>query len=434
MTKLNQFLQRRGKIIVVLIAFLAVGAASMLFFADTSESKTKPYYSGEAVSYKGEIYVGTVNTGSFELFQWQKDGLHKKTNIISTYYKNPHFSDLRFEKENGNLYVYLIDGRYLYKYDISNPAVPKKKTQLKDNAWDWFQGLEEVNGRLVTIGINGVKIWNDELNVINNFDVHNEVTDNISFSPSGKFIFNIKNGELKIFNTTTRQYKEEIELEVGVEGEIRKVYNDPSLSLVYVVDDESLKAFNFSGELVREFEHTSSKGCDVIPAADGKHLYFSDGVGVVKVNKYSLEAVDWKYTTNVAEGSWLMRIKAVKPNGKERIVGFNNSNLVVMNENLEILGHRNSTERDMSPADSLFLKVDKNVAPSGAQVALRGGGFGLEEKVKIEFADEDFYAYTNDKGRFSKVIEVPSVLPTRTDIKVTGEISERNYSLGFKIQ
>lgn len=434
MTTLNQFLHRRGKIIVVLVAFLAVGAAGMLFFADTSESKTKPYYSGEAVSYQGEIYVGTVNTGSFELFLWQRDGLQKKTNIVPTHQKHSSFKDLKFEKEDGSLYVYLVDGKYLYKYDISNPLVPKKKIHTKDNSGGSLHGLEKVNGHLATIGSKGVKIWNDDFNIINSFHIYNEVSENISFSSSGGVIFNIRNGKIKIFDVNTRQYQEEIELGAESGGEIRKIYNDPSTSLIYVVDDESLKAFTFAGKLVREFEHTSSKGYNVIPAADGKHLYFSDGIGIVKVNKYTLEAVDWKYTTNVAENSWLMRIKAVKPNGKERIVGFNNSNLVVMNRNLEILGHRNSTERDMSPADPLFLRVDKNTAPAGTPIALRGGGFGLEEKVKIEFADETFYAYTNDKGRFFKVIEVPSVLPTRTDIEVTGEISERNYSLGFKIQ
>jgi len=423
----------RGKIIIGSILF-AVMVAGALFWGHSGQSRIKPYYSGETVAYQGDIYVGTVNTGDFELFLWQEDGLHKKTNIMSTFHKHPHFNDLKFEKNDGRLYVYLIDGRYLYKYDLSNPLVPEREARIKDNAWDWFQGLEESRGRLVTMGIHGIKVWNKNLEVINSFNINNDVKENISFSPGGKYIFNIKNGRIKIYDTESRQYEQEIDLELKKEGEIRKIYNDPELSLIYVVDDEALKAFNFSAELVRKFEHISPKGCDVIPASDGTHLYFSDGLGIVKVNKYNFEPVDWKHTTDVAEGSWLMRIKAIKPNGEQRIVGFNASNLVVMDSDLEILGHRKSTEEDLSPTEPLFLRVDKNRAPAGTPISLRGGGFGIKEKVRIEFADETFYAYTDDQGRFIKILDVPSVLPTKTDIKVIGEISELDYSLGFRIE
>ena len=125
MTMLDQNFKKRGKTIVFL-TLLAIFGAGCLFFANTSEGRIKPYYSGEAVDYKGEVYVGTVNTGSFELFRWQPDGLDKKTNIISTYHKHPHFNDLKFKKDDGKLYVYLIDGRYLYKYDIkiSDSLIP----------------------------------------------------------------------------------------------------------------------------------------------------------------------------------------------------------------------------------------------------------------------------------------------------------------------
>ncbi len=423
--------KRRGLVFTVLI--LALVGVACLSFTASSADRVKPYYSGEAVEYQGDVYVGTVNTGSFELFKLEEEGLVKKANLISTFYDHPRFNDLKFEKKNNRLYVYLIDGRYLYKYDISNPLVPRKEVKLRDNAWDWFQGLTEVNDRLVTIGINGVKVWNDQLQVINSFDVHNKVAENISFSPSGKYIFNVKDGEINIFNTNKREYVGNIELELTHENDIRQIFNDRELSLIYVVDDRSIKAFNFAGDLIREFEHIAPFGYDVVPSHDGRHLYFSDGVGIVKIDKHSFEPVNWKFTDDILEGSWLMGIQAIDTPKGERVVGFNISNIVVMDEDLEFLGHQEATEPDHRPQESLFLGIDKNKATPGSQISLRGGGFEVRERVRIEFAGKTFYAHTNDQGRFNRILEVPSVLPSRTDIRVIGEVSGLDYSLGFEI-
>lgn len=424
---------KKGFFVILLSSFLLT-SLGILFLAPTSAQRVKPYYNGEVVTYQDRAYVGTVDTGSFELFSWDQGSLSKQTNIMSLHPDNPEFKDLLFQQKDNRLYVYLTNGEYLYKYDISDSNIPIKELEIKDTAGDEFHSLTRTGqGRLATVGTKGVKIWNSDHQVINSFDIYNDMPGNLSFSPTDGFIFNLKGDKLYIFDTRTREYIREIELDIDRKWEIRKIVNDPELSLIYVVDDKSVKAFNFAGEMVREFEHISFVGYDVFPSSDGNHLYFSDGVGVVKLNKYDLEPVTWRFTDKVLENSWVNGLRAVRHRGEELVIGFNNSNILVMDSNLNILDHHRATEYDFSPIEPLFLRVDRNNVAPGSDISLRGGGMGVEEGVNIEFGGEEYRTYTDQNGRFSKVIEVPELDSGSYDIRVTGEISGLSYSLAFRV-
>jgi hypothetical protein len=58
----------------------------------------------------------------------------------------------------------------------------------------------------------------------------------------------------------------------------------------------------------------------------------------------------------------------------------------------------------------------------------------LYEDLDIDFANKDLEAKADGNGRFTRIIEVPSVLPTKTDIKVTGQVTGKTYSIGFEIE
>ena len=177
------------------VALIILFAVAITFFAvSPTKSRTKSYYSGDAVSYNGKIFIGTTNTGAFELFSLENDLIYKKATIQSAdapLAKN--FIDAKFSAESGKLYVYLVNGRYLYKYDITNPIAPKQVLKIKDNSWDWFVKVDVVNGNLVTVGSKGVKIWNKDYQVIDAYNMINEKDmGSITFSPAGDFMISAK--------------------------------------------------------------------------------------------------------------------------------------------------------------------------------------------------------------------------------------------------
>ncbi len=425
-------LKHKKKILFLGLVLLGVLVMSVPF----SQSRIKSYYSGEAFNYNNTVYIGTTNTGDFELFALEGDKIVKKANIHCNDYKSDKFFDLKFTQENNRFYVYLVNGRYIYKYDITKPSFPIQEFRIKDNTWYWFMALDQSDKNLATIGSKGKKIWNEDMQVINTFKkLDNERYDSVSFSSQGRFIFHVKADKLEIFDTDSREVIQEIKLETK-ESHQREIYNDPNTSLIYVVDDESVKAFDFGGRLRKEFNHTSSKGYDIVPSAyNNDFVYFSDGVGIVKSKKSNLDPVKWRYTTELGvPGGWAMDMEVVPHRGREKVVVFNGNNILVMDENLDKVAHYEAKEKSYGPIEDLFLKVDKNRAAPGSYISLRGGGFKFGEKLEISFAGEDFTTRTNDEGRFVKVIQVPSSLPTKTDIKVIGEESELSYSLGFIIE
>jgi len=424
----------KKKLLIITILLSLVGAA--LFIGSPAKSKAKSYYSGEAVSYNGKVYVGTVNSGSFELFALENGQLYKKTSIQSQDRESKEFADLLFWKESGSLYVFLINGRYLYKYDISNPIVPKEVVKLKDNSWDWFLRLEVKDGKLVTIGSKGVKVWNRDLVVVNAYNmIDNYDLGSASFSDKGDLAINMQNDKVKIYNTVSRKEVVEYSIASNDSKAVRQAIGSGD-DLVYLVDDKSMKAIGLDGQVKKEFKHISNSGYDVANSVNPDYIYFTDGMGVVKLDKETFKPAKWAYSyTDTPAGSWAMGLKVVPDGATEKVVVFNGSNIWVLDNNLKTVAYHESKEEDYRPIEDLSLSIDKNRAAAGTQVSLVGQGFGIEEDLKIEFAGLKQVVIKADKnGRFKTILTVPSVLPGGADIKVTGQSTKRTYSIAFKIE
>jgi hypothetical protein len=421
------------KVLIIGILFALLGCSLLI---QPTQGKTKPYYSGKTVSYNGTFYVGTVNAGDFELFALQNGELNKVTDIQSPDSQYPEFGDLLFTQSDGNLYVYLVNGRYLYKYDISNPEIPTVLAKVKDNSWDWFARVEMVNGNLVTIGSKGTKIWNSNFQVIDSYPmITNMSLGSSQFADDGKLVINLKD-TLNIYSTASRQKISEYTIASNDLNTTRAITSDDNL--VYLVDDQSLKAVDFDGNVVKQFDHAGVTGYDVIDSTDPNYLYFSDGVGIVKVDKETFKPVEWAWTTNTAPaGSWAMGISSANDASGEKIAIFNGSNIMVLDQNMKTIATYMAVEEDTNPANPLSLSIDKNFGAAGSQVAVSGTGFGLGETLQIQI-DKIKVAevQADDTGSFSAVVTVPTVdhSPLNTDIKVTGETSKLTYSTTFRVE
>jgi hypothetical protein len=422
------------KIIVATILLSLVGAAFLV--GNPVKSKVKPYYSGKAVSYNGNVYIGTVNSGSFELLALEDGKLYRKTSVQSQDRESKEFADLLFWKENGRLFVFLTNGRYLYKFDITNPVVPKEVAKLKDNSWDWFLRLDVVDGQLATIGSKGIKIWDDNLVVVNAFNmINNYDLGSASFSKDGELALNMKNDKMNIYNTVSRKKVAEYSIASNDKKTTRQAISDDD-GLVYLVDDKSFKAIGLDGQVKKEFEHIADTGYDVADSINPDYIYFTDGIGIVKMNRDTFKPVKWAYSyADTPNGSWAMGLKVVPDGATEKVVVFNGSNIWVLDSNLKTVAYFESREEDYRPIEDLALGVDKNRAAAGSQVSLVGQGFGIGEEIKVDFAGVKQTVVNADvNGRFSAILTVPTVLPGGADIKATGLSTKRTYSTAFVIE
>lgn len=454
------------KVILASVALIAV--AALAFNVNFAKGKVKSYYAGDAIYYHGQTIVASTNSDALEVFVLTDSGLDKRVDLQpfdARFGKNDNFYDAKFSIEDNNLYVYAISGFSLYKYDFSNLQNAELVKSIKNTSWEWYNRVDKFGDNIVTISSRGVKVWNNNLDIIDSHVVKNDVPYNIRSNNSGQYIFNIKESEIEIYDRVTRQVVRTIQVDYRSANGNRNLYFDTYDNKIYVVDDISAKKFDFAtGALEARFEHIGYPGYDVA-SSDNEFLYFSNGLGVVKLKKDNMELVRSKHTNDMAgpEG-WAMGMKVVGGDeGGERIVVFNNSSILVLNNKLEKLGEAKAKQDTDKPSakENLFLNVDRNTSTSNSYITLSGGGYFPGEKLEIQFAGQKFSVTADSDGRFKQSIKVPEIankpvdssnsdriyvqnvatsgdhifqqIEQRTDIKVTGDQSKLHYSLGFQI-
>lgn len=439
-----------------LLSFVAVAlAVSFIAPIKGGEARTKSYHSGDAVSYSGKVVIATTNTGSLEIFTLNDSGDLSKFAGFKSYDqrfgKEVNFQDTLLNIENGRLYAYAVDGALLIKYDISDLKTAKEVARAADNSWDWFGGLEKIDGYVATVGTKAVKLWTGNLKVMDQYYV--STPGNYSFNAmageSERFIFTIADEKIKIFDRESRTFTKDIPLSFNWGGESfkRTVFNDRNNDDIYVVDDEAVRRINLAGEVEKSFRHTGYYGYDVVPSFDHTHLYFTDGIGIVKLRTGDLKVADYLHTQTLGRGDgWAMGIKVVADESGEKVILFNGSGIVVLDSNLQPLENSRreltiatTTVEETFPAifEPVSLKVDKNRAPAGSQILLSGNGFGQSETLDITFGEGNkAVIQATEGGNFSTMLTVPTVEPKarRLDIKVSGRQSGIHYSLGFQVE
>ncbi|MDA3839536.1 MAG: hypothetical protein PF572_00455 [Patescibacteria group bacterium] len=413
-----------------LVMFFAIFAVAMLFIP-MAKSRVKPYYKGGAVNYNNHIYIGTTNTGKFEIFGLDDGKLYRKSSIMAQ--DDTNFTDSFFREEGSRLYVYLVNGE-LSKYDITDPYFPIQVARIRDNSRDKFFGVVKAGDNIATMGTKGLKIWNDNLQVINAYDIKVNNSENLIFSNNGGFIYNFSGSDLEIINANTREVLLNSQMNIADENHNQKPYNDNIDGSVYVVDDSSLRKVGFNG-FQDDFKHISHVGYDVATLSNKDYVYFSDGHGVVKMNKSDLEPISWTYTTDMGpRGAWAMGLDIVDSSNGDIVIVFNGSSIVALDKNLDLIDYYASRDQDLSPTEPLSLSADKYRAAPNSYVSLRGVGFGPYEDIEISFSGDIFYSKADEFGKFTKLITVPPVFPRRADIKVDGLRTGLTYSVGFEIE
>ncbi|MDD4271419.1 MAG: hypothetical protein PHF50_01295 [Patescibacteria group bacterium] len=426
------------KFILIFLAILMITAGFILApkAAYNASGRIKTYYSGDSISYNGRILIASTNMKGVEIFEVKDNKislLKKFSSFDAVYSGKSDFNDVMFKIEAGKLYLILSDGRYIYKYDLADINNPLLVAQIKDNAYDWFLSLGRCGDNLVSQGTKGIKIWDNNLNVIYSNPLTSPEPKNTQLEPTCKFIFNINGDKIDIINRFGNYNLAPVNISAS-DNHYRKILFNNGYSGFYVVDDSSIKQFNYEGKILNSFNHISKLGYDAVDSSDPRYIYFSDGVGVVKLLKDNLKPFKWAYTTDLGGvNGWAMMIFSVKNNEGEKLVVFNNSNILVLDENLKKVDSYAASEPDNSPAGLAIISFDKNIAFAGESIIISGQGFAPNEDIKISLADNYFYAKTDGYGKFSYVMLAPLVKSGLYNLKVDGLSSKRTYSTSFRI-
>ncbi len=425
---------KRG-VIVLSLAFLI----SFLAFVHFGKSQTLPYYYGDAVNYQDKVVFGTANSGYLEIFVLQDKQINraiKIKNYLQATSEYRDFTDLKFSVEGGRLYVYALSEYTLFKYDFSDLQNLSLITKQTNTYWDWYHRLDQFGSNLGTISDAGIRTLNSALQAIESFKFAPSDQYSIRGGESNRYIFGIDNSNLQIYDRTSRTVAQEIPLNFNSEVHGRKTYYDALSNQIYAVDDYYLKKFSVDGKLLASFKHLNAPGYDVDSTSGNGAVYFSNGLGVVKINKDNFKLAAYAYTTTLGgPQGWAMGLKVVNTDAGDVVVVFNNSNILLLDKNLRKIADVRAT--DLTPPHSseiLYINLDHNIGGVGATLALSGGGYWPNESLRISFGGQVVNTSADKNGRFSSNLTVPNLAPQKLDIKVEGLDSLLTYSIGFTIQ
>jgi len=442
-------------LLALLIIIVVVGTTTL-----PAKTKVRAYYSGDAIIYNDVVVTGSANSESLEVFKLEGQKLVKFVDIKpynSRFGTYDSFFDLKFNQEDGRLYVYAISGYSLYKYDISDLSSPSLVKISTNSYWEWYSRVDKFGNDIVTISARGVKVFNRNMDIVDSYDIKNDIPYNISSGGSSQYIFNITKDQINVFDRSARKVTKNINVDYRSASGNRSLYFDSYDQMIYVVDDYSAKKFDLNGALKSTFDHSGNPGYDVA-SSNNEYIYFSNGLGVVKLEKSNMKLLASQVTGGIAgtEG-WAMGLKVVANFTGDKVVVFNNSSILVLNDKLNKLAYARAGE-DTRPEvkENLFLHLNTVAAPTNSVINLTGGGYYPNEKLTVTVKDTKVTAQADENGRFKQTLVAPAVsnqafntasavtmasagtssavtARERTDIKVVGEQSKFNYSISLEV-
>lgn len=446
-----------------LILFLFLVAAVVAFTSIPAKTKVKSYYSGDALNFNNKLIVASTDSESLELFSLDGEKLNLKSKIRPfdlRFNKDDSFYGVKLNIENGRLYAYAISGFSIYKYDFTNLSDPVLVKESKNTYWEWYNKVDKFGDNIVTVSAKGVKVYNQDLEIIDSYELNNEVPYNISSGGNKNLIFSLNGdkNEISVFDRNQRKIVSNLQINFYGGQNNRAIYYDAYDDNVYFSDDRSVKKVGLNGALKGYFEHLGYPGYDV-SSSNNEFLYFANGLGVVKLRKSDMSVVSSLRTGGVVlpEG-WAMGLKAVAMPGSERVVVFNNSSILILNSDLRVLSHFAAGQDDKVYAkENLFLNLSSSFIDSGSEFQVSGGGFLPKEDLVIKFYNQEHKIKADNEGRFTKVLNSPELsnsnsrnkvfsqsqnengmqiqnISERTDVKVNGEKSGFTYSTSLEIR
>jgi len=455
--------QNRKKIIIMVGTIFFIFVSMFIFanmFGRQAVGKAQNYYSGDAVAYGANIVITSVNSGALEVFLYDGGQITRQLVVRAPHDDgDDNFFDSALRLVDGRLYVYTVNGRYLFKYDITDPSQPMLQKKIKKTNWDWFFGVQNTAKGIITIGTKDVSLWNDDMQIIDGYkNINKHAFVNVSYDGRYVFDFNTnynsdsENDFVYITDSNTRS--------VAWNGPVvfnkkinRYPYVDASKQIAYIPGDRVLKQVNLTNGSVKNFSHISDEGFAVDSVPGKNYVYFSDGKGIVKFDS-NLNVLDSlpinKFNIPL---SWSIQIKALSINGSDRVVVFNNSNISIIDENLKVLASYEALADDKMLTEGgwskpLAIGLSTYKTKRGQTISVAVEGFYPNEEVKIDFnksgdvIGQPVTVKANGYGEVNIQMTVPQNIVYNVvneyseaiDVRVASTVSDKHISTSLNIE
>lgn len=409
----------------------------MIIKTSTHADIVKEYRTGEIAYINGRDYLIASNNAFAEILEFTPDN---KLVQISEVHGMENVNDLCVSQERGRTYLFVLSGRYIYKYDISNPIIPK--VEFRADLYQWNRGkistgyMKKIacnNNYVFTAGPKGVRSFLKENLIVNKVYTYEPsyglAADNnnlFALLENKSQIYDIKSGKLlEDYNTKN----------------IDLYTREPAIDYngnIYLISDNSIKKTN--GGIVKEYFNPTSPGINfsysasVLPTGE---VYYVNGYGLTKLNS-RLEKENFFHSAKpqvYGPSSWAVGVEAKEVAQGKRVVIFNKSSILLLDGNLDLL-----YQYIYSPIYSDEISTELKIVPGkywgmpGESIELKLYGFWPNEEVDVTFGNNKYLVEVNNLGYREIELTVQEAEAGRIVIGAVGQSSKFRYQVSFEIR
>jgi len=431
------------KILLILLSFAVLCSGIILvsrgFISRGFAETNKEYRKGEIIYIGGKDYLIASNKQFIEILEIAPDD---KLFQVSEVHGMERINDLCISHERGRHYLIVATGRYLIKYDITNPVLPK--IVIKRDLYKFRKGKYKI-GYMSSLASNDNYLFAAGSRGVRRFIKENLFVDKIyTFEKSygiaadnDKLVVLTKDKGL-IFDISTGDIEGEYKLE-NIKNNKRKPAIDYTGNIYLPSDNSFIKINN---GIIGQYYNSVKAGVihsyavDVLPSGE---IFYVNGYGVTKLNN-SLAKEKFLYSAKnkiYGPNSWASGIDVKGIKQGKRVTVFNKSSILLLDDNLNLLFQYRYTPLytdDITVSTDLKITLSQYCGvPLHDTVSVEIYGYWPNEEVEITFGSNKHLVKVNNLGYGEVKMTVPEMDKGITIISAKGQDSGLSYQTTFNI-
>lgn len=425
---------------VLAVTILGVG----VFFTPKGEMRIpKEYTAGKIARINGQDLLFASNRQFVEVLSIGADDQLKQ---LSEIHGLDEVQAVDIAKVFSKPYLVVLTGRYLYRYDISDPSEPK--IVFKRDLYDFHIGKYKID-YMEAMATNDKYIFTAGNKGIRRFMPDNLFVDKIYYYDAARgvaandtilAVITLKKGQ--IYDIASGNLLKEVDL-----SNAEKLYRQPLVGKngdVYFPSDNALVKVDASDYSVVTYVNPVDAGKTFSYAADsasGNGAVYANGFGVTKLDSnfqkqgYFFVSDTSKFGTN----SWGVALESGATEKGTRIAVFAKTSVLWLDENLKLLDQYRYAPRYTSYIDTstdLNIRLSDLAGSVSHKVTVSAYGYWPNEKVTVGFLNQsDKTVVKTDNMGFARAdIYVPNVKAGRAVIYAKGVDSKLSYQITYDVQ
>ena len=410
------------------------------FIANNSvlATENREYRFGQVVAIDGKNYLVASDKEFAEILEITADN---KLYQVSEVHGADKIEALTIQQDIKKTYLIIASGRYLYRYDISDPSAPK--IEFRRDLYITQRGQFKI-GSLYTLAAGQGLIFGGGANGVRSFLPDNLFVNKIytfdksyGLAADNKFLYVITADKGLVFDILTGSKLAETDLENAAKT-TRMPYFDNSGN-AYFPSDRGLVKLNIYSRERTVYLNPVAQGdinsYGAVSLPDG-NIYYTNGHGLTRLDKNfnKTKFINTSWQERFGANSWAVSLAAVKIGARGMIINFNKSSILLLDKDLKALAQY-KYKKSYPDSFSLDLKItaSANQASPGQAINLKLYGFWPNELVTVTFGLNKYSIKVDNQGYASTDVTVPYQASRTSLIQAVGDDSKFSYQTSFMV-